>query len=244
MSQVPDDDRDERSAARERQSRVRHDLRAPLAVIYPILSMLADDGLTPRQLDYLERLERQMTRLERMIGSVADSGWADCSAAPAARRPVRLDELVDELVRARRFAERQDAAGVSPRLIAEVADGLPPVLADPDHLRQVLADLVSNAEAFTPATGSIRVSAARGDAPDSVLLRVADDGCGIPADELPHVTEFAYRGAAAPQQAGGLGLGLWVCERLLELNEASLAVVSEPGSGTTVTVTLVAAPAG
>ena len=71
-----------RSAARERQSHVRHDLRSPLAVMYPLLSLLLDDSaLTPEQRGHLEVLDRNVTRLEALITSAAESGWADCSAA-------------------------------------------------------------------------------------------------------------------------------------------------------------------
>ena len=76
-------------AARERQSHMRHDLRAPLAVIYPLLSLLLDEGageLTAQQREYLQVLERNVVRLEALVTGVADSGWADCSVAPALPR--------------------------------------------------------------------------------------------------------------------------------------------------------------
>ena len=76
----------ERAAARERQSYVRHELRAPLAVMYPALSMLLDGSagaLTPKQREYLELLERNAERLERRLAGATESGWLDCaSAAP------------------------------------------------------------------------------------------------------------------------------------------------------------------
>ena len=65
---------------------MRHELRAPLAVIYPLLSLLLDGGageLSAQQRDYLEMLERNVVRIEALVTGVAESGWADCSAAPA-----------------------------------------------------------------------------------------------------------------------------------------------------------------
>ena len=71
-----------REAARERQSYVRHELRAPLAVMYPALSMLLDGSagvLTPKQREYLELLERNAERLERRLAGATESGWLDCA---------------------------------------------------------------------------------------------------------------------------------------------------------------------
>ena len=73
-------------AARERQSHVRHELRAPLAVIYPLLSLLLDGGageLSPKQRGSLETLDRNVARLEGLITAATASGWTDCSVAPA-----------------------------------------------------------------------------------------------------------------------------------------------------------------
>ena len=79
-------------AARERQSHVRHDLRSPLAVMYPLLSLLLGESageLTPKQREYLETMERNVERLERLLESAMESGWMDCCAAPAEPTPSR-----------------------------------------------------------------------------------------------------------------------------------------------------------
>jgi len=77
---MTESDPGEREAARERQSFVRHELRAPLSVIYPALSMLLDGSageLTPKQREYLELIERNSERLERLITGAAESGWLE-----------------------------------------------------------------------------------------------------------------------------------------------------------------------
>ena len=112
------------AAARERQSHVRHELRAPLAVIYPLLSLLLDGGageLSPQQREFLEVLERNVVRLEALITGVADSGWADCSPAPSVPGEVALGDVVEEVValrlsgRSRRTAGRRRRPGRRPR---------------------------------------------------------------------------------------------------------------------------------
>jgi signal transduction histidine kinase len=232
-----------KEAARERQSHVRHELRAPLAVIYPLLSLLRDGGageLTPRQEEYLEVLERNVVRMETLVSGTVASGLADCSAAPPVPETVVLGDVGEELAALRRMEGLEGAAvlvdaGVTPT---------PRAWADRDDVRQILADLVGNAAAYTPATGTVTVRARR-DGDETVVLEVADSGPGIPPEELGRVFEFGFRGELArSMKVPGLGAGLWVCRRLAERNGGSLAVASVPGVGVVATLTLPASEDG
>jgi len=230
-----------REAAHERQSYVRHELRAPLAVLYPALSMLLEGGageLTARQREYLEIMERNVVRLEGLIASAADSGWPDCSAASAEPAEVSLEALVEGILAMRRLT-RQPGPRIDVRIGPRL---LPHAMADPEQVRQVIANLIDNATHFTPEGGSIEIRLASGEAPRTVTVAVVDSGCGVPDDELAKVFEFGFRGAAATEnRVPGLGLGLWVCRELVERNGGSIAVAGGPGAGTTVTVVLPAA---
>ena len=135
----------EREAARERQSHVRHELRSPLAVMYPALSMLLDGSageLTPMQREYLEIIERNAVRLERYLAGATESGWLDCAGgAHGARRGV-----------ARRGASTTSSpcggsAGWRGRASRSSArPGAPAVAwADREHVRRIVADLLDNA---------------------------------------------------------------------------------------------------
>ncbi len=226
-----------RDAARERQSHVRHELRAPLAVIYPLLSLLRDGGageLTPRQEEYLEVLERSVIRLETLVSGTVASGWADCSVAPPVPESVVLGDVAEELASLRRIEGLEGAAIV-------VDAGAPPTpraLADRDDVRQMLADLVANAVAYSPSGGSVTVRVRR-DGYGTVALEVADTGPGIPPAELDRVFEFGFRGELArSMKVPGLGAGLWICRCLAERNGGSLALVSAPGSGVVAALTL------
>jgi len=232
-----------RKAARERQSHVRHELRAPLAVMYPLLSLLLDGGageLTAKQRDYLEILERNAVRLEGLLGSVADSGWADCSAAPAAAAEVSLSDVVDEVLSVR-HADREGGGRI------DVRTGSGPLRhawADRDDVRQIVADLVANAVAYTPPAGAVTVRIGAGRDAGAVEVAVADTGPGIPAEELPAVFDFGFRGELARRLAvPGLGAGLWICRELARRNRGEVPIESEPGAGTSAIVTLPAAPA-
>jgi signal transduction histidine kinase len=227
-------------AARERQSYVRHELRAPLAVIYPLLSLLREGGvgeLTAEQRDFLEVLDRNVVRLESLISAVADSGWADCSASPAMPVEVALGDVVEEVITMRRIG---DEGG--PSIVVDA--GPPPApraWADRDDVRQIVADLIANAAAYTPPAGRVTVRITAGDtaAAAAATIVVADTGPGIPAEELPHVFDFGYRGELARRlRVPGLGAGLWVCRELAGRNGGSLSIAGEPGAGVTASLTL------
>lgn len=225
---------------REQQSFVRHELRAPLAVVYPVLAMLLDGSageLSPRQREYLEIVDRNATRLEGMIASFADSGWLDCCAAAPHRTATALDEVVGDVLAAR-AGRWTDGPGITTNVVA----GTPAALVDPEHARQILVNLLDNAVRFTAAEGSVTVTTSAGHAPGRVRLTVADTGVGIAAEEVGRVFEFGFRGAAAID-AGmpGLGIGLWVSRELAERNGGAISLASQPGVGTTAALEL---PAG
>lgn len=225
------------AAARERQSHVRHELRAPLAVIYPLLSLLLDGGpgaLTAQQREYLQVLDRNATRLEALITSATASGWADCSAAPPVVAPVDLGAVAYEVL-ALRAADGTEGAGVTVDVTATPA---PPALADAEDVRQILAGLVRNAVAYTPATGTVTIRARAAD-PGTVALEVEDSGPGMAPEELDRAFEFGYRGELARElKVPGLGAGLWVCRELARRNGGDVRLVSEPDAGVTATITL------
>jgi two-component system sensor histidine kinase BaeS len=228
-------------AARERQSHMRHDLRAPLAVIYPLLSMLLDGSageLASQQRDYLQVLERNVVRLEALVTGVADSGWADCSAAPALPAEIVLTDVVEEVITLRRLD-----AHVGPPIV--VAAGLPPTpraRADRDDVRQIITGLVRNAVAYTPQDGDITIRVRPGDRPGDVAVEVADTGPGMPPEELAQACDFGFRGELATQlRVPGLGAGLWICRQLATRNGGDLTLATEPGAGVCATLALPAA---
>ncbi len=220
---------------------MRHELRAPLAVIYPLLSMLLDDGageLGPQQREFLEVLERNVVRLEALITGVADSGWADCSQAPAAPGEVALGDVAEEIVTLRRLDDR----GGPPVVVDAGRSPTPRALADRDDVRQIVADLVRNAVTYAPVDGSVTVRVAAGGEPGTVTLEVADTGPGMPPEELARAFEFGFRGELArSRRVPGLGAGLWVCRELAARNGGILSLAGEPGGGLRATLTLPAA---
>ena len=211
---MTESDLGEREAARERQSYVRHELRAPLSVMYPALSLLLDGSageLTPKQRGYLELLERNAERLERLLAGAAESGWLDCAGAAVEPAAVPLGEVLEEVLAVRRLCGQR-----GPLIQIERPPGPRAVAwADREQVRQIVVDLLVNSEQYSGGGGAIRVRVSAAADQHTVSLAVQDEGRGIPAEELPHVFDFGFRGAAA-REAGlpGLGIGRWVCREL------------------------------
>jgi signal transduction histidine kinase len=232
---------DERVAARERQSYVRHELRAPLAVMYPALSLLLDGStgdLTAKQREYLQILRRNAERLERLVAGATESGWLDCAGAAGEPAAVPLGEALEEVLTVRRLGGQQ-----GPRILVESAAGSPAIAwADREQVRQIGANLLDNAAQYAGGGGAIRIGVSSSEDASVVSFTVRDDGRGIATDELARVFDFGFRGVAAREASlPGLGIGLWVCRELAGRGGGSIAIDSELGVGTTVTVTLPAA---
>jgi signal transduction histidine kinase len=223
-------DQAERSAAqaalcRDHASQVCHDLRGPLAVLYPALSALRVPGLSDEQGQLLDAAQRSVARLTQMVDSLGGSGWLEVDKPPAVPLRVDLRLALASLL------DRRAASG-STGFTVELPPGLPPLLVDETHLRIVLGALLSNAARFTADGGAVAVSAEAG--ASEVLVAVRDTGAGIAASEIEAVCGFGYRGANNPPGWAGLGLGLYAARTLVEDWGGSLTVQSAGGRGTTV----------
>ena len=151
--------------------------------------------------------------------------------------PTEVEPLVSEAVRSMRTqteARRQE-------LRLDVEPALPQVSVEPDRIRQVLVNLLANANEYCPEGATIKVTAMRG--ADGVVIAVSDDGPGISAQQREHIFERFVRGEAGlTQRVSGSGLGLAISKSLVELHGGSLDVDSVPGQGSTFRIVLPAIP--
>ncbi|MGB7412709.1 MAG: ATP-binding protein, partial [Thermosynechococcaceae cyanobacterium] len=130
-------------------------------------------------------------------------------------------------------------------LSAHIPDELPPVIADPSALREVLSNLVDNALKYTPSGGEVRIKVRRSPAEATQVIAVSDNGPGIPRTDLAHVFERHYRGVQAETEIPGTGLGLAIARTLIEQMQGQIEVFSpaidskeSQASGSTFLVTL------
>ncbi len=192
------------------------------------------DGVIPTQPETFHRVHREAMRLQRLVDDLQELSRAEAGLVPLRPRRVEVRDLVEAA--AARLRPQLDDKGVA--LAVDAAPGLPPVLADPDRIGQVLTNLLGNALQYTPAGGRVEIRARREDG--GVALAVVDTGIGIPAEHLPHVFDRFYRVDRSRTRASvGSGIGLTIARHLVEAHGGSIRAESPgPGRGSTFTVIL------
>lgn len=127
-------------------------------------------------------------------------------------------------------------AGPVERIQIDAAEGLPSVLADRDYLERILTNLLSNALKYSAPESVVKVAIARRDG--ELVTSIADQGRGIPAEELPHLFERYFRAREARERREGLGLGLYITKGLVEAQGGHIWVETEVGKGSKFSFTL------
>jgi PAS domain S-box-containing protein len=214
-----------------------HELRNPLGAISAALSVIeACDPVDPRALQARAVVARQVRHLVRLVDDLLDVSRLVSRTVNLDLRPVELTELV------RRAVGSLAATAPRPRLTCATGESVW-IAADETRLDQIVMNLIGNALKFTPASGQVTVSA--GVEGGRAVLRVVDTGAGIDADLLPRIFDLFVQGRTdLHRREAGLGIGLTLTRRLVELHGGSIEAASEgPGRGSTFTVTFPAVEA-
>jgi two-component system sensor histidine kinase BaeS len=213
---------------------VAHELRTPLANLRGYLEALKDGVIQPRP-EVFASLHEEALLQQRIVDDLQDLALAEAGQLVYHRTRVDLTELVETCRAAHMPAA--EAAGIS----LQIWVGTPTwVDGDPDRLRQVFGNLLTNALRVTKARGTVTLSVTRGDTTDpTATVRVVDTSGGIAAEDLPHVFDRFWRAdAARGRVTGGSGLGLAIVSQILTDHGGSITVDSSLGQGSVFTVTL------
>jgi PAS domain S-box-containing protein len=218
-----------------------HELRTP-ATTLRTLSALLGRKVLPRypfsdeDSKLLGMLDFETRRLASLVDDLLEVAKVDATETPLDETDVDLRTLVSAEVDATFALDARSGPPVEVRLPNTPAF----VRADENALRRVVVNLVGNARKFTPSDGRVTVGVER--LGDRVRLVVADTGIGIPEADLPHVFERFYRVERPGTEIRGTGLGLAIVARLVERMRGVIAISSEVGRGTTVSVEMPGAP--
>ncbi len=212
---------------------VAHEVNNPLASISSLVQ-----SLLPGESDSARRttLHTILSQITRISGTLKDLvNFARPSTVE--RKPVDLNNLITETLRLISYNKRFSGLQIEPAL----APDLKPVFADNNEIQQVLLNLLLNAaDATQQAGGCIRITTENlrptdGDRSGRVMLRVTDNGIGIPKQYLERVFDPFFTTKPA---GSGVGLGLSLCQRIILGNRGTIRIESEVGKGTSVTITL------
>lgn len=225
---------DGRASLGELIAAVSHELRQPLASIRGLTEMMLGhwaDFSDEDKAQMLKEVLHDAERVGRLIDELLDVSRLESGKLALHRRAVDMGELVARVVNKLKVSYPTLEAKV------DLDTQFPTVVADPFKLEQVLANILENACKYGSPVG-IHITGSYNWAPGAseVEISVTDNGLGIAAKDLPHVTEKFYRGAEGTP--GGLGLGLWISKGIVEAHGGELVATSAAGKGTTVSFTI------
>ncbi|MGC2415117.1 MAG: hybrid sensor histidine kinase/response regulator [Stellaceae bacterium] len=210
-----------------------HELRTPLNAIIGFSGMMSDHMFGPlneKYAEYAAVIGDSGRHLLAIINDILDLARADANRLVVAEEEVQISRVVALSTR----IVQELAAKAEVDFVTEAEDFLPNVFGDPAKLTQILVNLLSNAIKFTPTGGSVCLRIGRGPR-GGVTFRVADTGIGMSAEQIPiALSPFGQVDSGLNRKYDGVGLGLPLTKRLIELHEGTIEIVSEPGRGTTV----------
>ncbi|MEX0978953.1 MAG: ATP-binding protein, partial [Pirellulales bacterium] len=215
---------------REFVANAAHELRSPLAAVQNSVEVtLNSERTTAEYQEMLGEIADECGQLRVLVNQLLLLAETDAERFPVQKRPVRFDKLLERSLDMFRGAAEERCIELAADMAGEITiDG------DADRLRQVVNNLIDNSLKYTSAGGRVHVSLELDPDHDQLVLRVADTGIGIGAQDLPHVFERFYRGDKSRQRenvTSGNGLGLSICESIVLSHGGTIEVESAAGAG-------------
>ena len=211
---------------------VSHELRTPLATIKGYSTMILDYFTrlgTEETKDYIKSIDNSTDRLAKLVDNLLDTSRMDAGLLKLEKSPTSMGRLIQGVV-----VEASIRANHH-HIVTALDKKLPRVNIDPKRIRQVLDNLIDNAIKYSPQGTEILISAKK--TGRELLISVTDQGPGIPADELTNIFDRMYRiEQRLYSGADGIGLGLYICQRLVEAHGGRIWAESTLGKGSTIQV--------
>jgi signal transduction histidine kinase len=213
---------------------VSHELRTPLATIKGYSTLILDYYArldADETKDYLRSIDMSTDRLAKLVDNLLDTSRMDSGLLKLEKSPTNIAQLIKGIItEASVRAERY-------HITVKPLKRLPKVNIDAKRIRQVLDNLIDNAIKYSPPEKEIMISAEKSD--NELFISITDQGPGIPAGELSKIFERMYRiEQRLYSGANGIGLGLYICQRLVQAHGGRIWAESTPGQGSTFKFTL------
>ncbi len=213
-----------------------HDLRTPLNSIIGFADMMKSETFGPmghdKYVEYATDISNAGGYLLGRITDILDISKIESETLDFNEEKINLNRTVIPCMRLTQ--KKADLAEV--KLVMDIPYDLPPLLADPMRIKQIVLNLLSNSVKFTPPGGEIAVEGGL-ESDGSISLRVRDTGCGISKENIARILEpIDQNGGDLSSSSSGAGLGLLLVGKFAEMHGGTMTIDSEPGKGTTVSV--------
>ncbi len=213
-------------------SRVSHELRTPLTAIKGWAETMQYG--VPDRITLEKGMSVIVNESSRLTGIVEE--LLDFSKLQSGRLVMQMQKMdilaeVDEAI----YMFKERAISEGKHLLYDEPEIMPPVYGDRNRLKQVFINVLDNALKYTPEGGMVGVQVYQDYKEDMIKIIVADNGCGIAAEDIPKIKDSFYK---ANQKVNGSGIGLAVADEIIKLHEGTLDIDSSPEVGTTVTVSI------
>lgn len=214
---------------------VSHELRTPLTVLMGSFQVAQSEGISPQERkELLEEVARSSENLASILENLIELSRYNSGRLRLAREHINIESLIHNVLRYR-------AGHLSKHQVRlDIAESLPEVEADEIRLRQILNNLLDNAAKYSSVNTEIRITVRQED--EHLLIGISDRGKGIPPGDREKLFAPFERLRENSTTKPGLGLGLLVCKRLVEVRGGKIWAESEPGKGSTFWFTLPLSP--
>lgn len=204
-----------------------HEIRTPISGVIGLTELLMGTALGSEQHDYADAIRRSAESLHAIINDILDFSKIEAGRIELENIEFSLTRILDDVEKTLVYQAREKGL----RLGIEIAPGMPDAyLGDPQRIKQILANLVSNAIKFT-RNGSVRVRVLW-EAPKLLRCEVVDTGIGISLESRARLFKpFSQADSSTSRKFGGTGLGLSICKRLVESMGGAIGVESAEGHG-------------
>jgi two-component system sensor histidine kinase VicK len=214
---------------------VSHELKTPITTIKSYTETLLEGALDDKDLAlrFLNVINSESDRMARIVRDLLQLSNLDYKQTKWKKISLNVEDILQEVYFKMKVAAKEKKQNLS--LIIE--ENLPTVIFDRDGLEQIILNIVSNAIKYTPDNGDILIKAMTKD--DNVVIKVKDNGIGIPKEDLGRIFERFYRvDKARSRELGGTGLGLSIAKQIIEEHNGQIVINSEYNVGTEVDIIL------
>lgn len=220
-------------------SMLSHEIRTPLTSIRESVNLIIEEvmgTINDRQRRFLDIASREIERITDLLNHLMQVSRLEAGVIKVSPRPLDPSSFVSGSIY--RLAPAAESKGIT--IKTEVPDEIPRVMGDPDHLQQVLLNLLGNAIKFSPPGSEIvvRVEADCADGGARLKFSVSDHGPGIPEEEQALVFHKYYRASGVRNEVDGVGLGLSISKHIVEAHGGAVWLQSRMGQGSTFGFTL------